>query len=148
QLLQRYLAGSVALLSSEVTGDVEQVVRQDAAQPGEQFALVLSLKSEEVAMGLQQGLLHEVRGIALGAEMTAHLTLGEQVQIVAIALEELLASGGIALAAAQDQLGSGDGIIHRKAILSRGQGSGVRSQESGGSRMALFPDSWPLTPDP
>ena len=86
-----------------MAGFVEEIVRQDAAQPGQQFALMSTLERAEIAVRFQERLLHEIGRIDLGTQVAAELRLREDVQIVVIAAEQRLARCCIADATAFNQ---------------------------------------------
>lgn len=66
---------------------------------------MLTGKMWEIAVSFQKGLLHQVRGIALGAQMPTKLRLRQEAKIMAVALKELLACVRFTPAAALNQLG-------------------------------------------
>src|SRR5262245_48065920 len=111
-LLQRDLARCVALASSESARLVEQVVGEDAPQPGQQLRLVRALESAEIAMCLQQRLLNQVGRITLGTKMPAKLPLREQLEIGAIDLEEAFPRLRITVTAAGNQVRGGLRLAH------------------------------------
>src|SRR5262249_46791360 len=75
------------------------------AQPAEQLRLVRSLELREVTVSLQEGFLHEVRGIDLALQALADLDAREQGQGAPVQLQELPQRPGIARAGLRPQVG-------------------------------------------
>jgi hypothetical protein len=94
----------------------------DLPHPGQQLALVLAGELREIAVHLQQGLLHDVAGVAFGAQVAAQLGLCQEPKIGAIATEKLLTGGSVAIPAAFNQFGCGNLRAHRLSSPSRPRG--------------------------
>src|SRR5262249_28817893 len=73
----------VAFASAQVARGIGQVTRENPAQPGRQLATGLPAKLRKVAMGLQQRLLHHIRGVQLRLPARIELGPGQQAQVVA-----------------------------------------------------------------
>ncbi len=91
-LVERDFTCTIALLGGEAAGLVEEVVRQNAPQPGEQLWLVAALEGGEVAMRFQKRHLYHVGGIALAAKVPTDLGAGQHLQIRLVAIEQRLAA--------------------------------------------------------
>src|SRR5262245_52427802 len=66
---------------------VGQGVRQDLPGPGGALGFVLSPELSAFLVGLQQGLLNNIRGIQLALEARGELQPGEEPQIVPVFLQ-------------------------------------------------------------
>jgi hypothetical protein len=70
----------MTLVASEVTPRVNQAARQEAPQPGYQFALALAVKLVECLGHLKECWLHDVRGIELATQARIKVQPGQQVR--------------------------------------------------------------------
>src|SRR5438445_9558559 len=61
---------------------------QDLPEPGNPFALALPPELGEVPVGFQKRFLHEIGGINLSLQPPANLQAGQQVEIMAIKLQQ------------------------------------------------------------
>src|SRR5205807_758216 len=102
ELFQRNFAGGVALLGREAAGFVVKIMSQDLSHPCQEFALMSARELGKVAVGFEKRLLNDVARVALGAQTPAELTLRQQPEVMAIALEELFARFRLAMPAALD----------------------------------------------
>ena len=94
-LLERNLAPHVPLLGEQVLlDDVEQVVHQNLTQPGDEFARRLAAELVEVAVGLEKGLLDDVRRADPDPQAVVELGGDQQLQVVGIERQQPAQAGG------------------------------------------------------
>ena len=67
--------------------DAGQVVEQDRAQPGDPFSMAFAAEVLEVAAGIEECLLEQIRGIEAALEPEANLRPGQQGKVGAIQLQ-------------------------------------------------------------
>src|SRR5438128_1192465 len=67
---------------------VGQVVQEDAAEPEPQLGQRPARELREVALGLEEGVLDEVRRPGLGPEVGGQLVVGDQEQVVTAVLQQ------------------------------------------------------------
>ena len=105
RLLQGNLPANVALLGAGIAAKlVSQHVGQDLPQPGQQLGLGAAAKMGQVAAGLQERLLHDIRGVELAPVAAADLGPCQNVQPRLIACEDFGPSLSVAAAQYQKQL--------------------------------------------
>ena len=104
RIFQRDFAGGIALAGIVIAGRVIEIVREDVPQPGQQFGFMQSLEGGEIAVRFEQGLLHQIRCLALGPQLAAELHVRQQLEVIAISLEKGFAGLGFARTAASDQV--------------------------------------------
>src|SRR5262249_2036578 len=70
-------------------GKVGQVIEEQPPQPGPQLALRFAVELREVALGLQESQLDQVRGPALGSQVRVEFLLGNAEQVAPARLQRL-----------------------------------------------------------
>src|SRR5262249_49901275 len=87
---------NVATLRPQVaTQQVAKLARQDLTQPAQPFPFARASKLRELAMGLQEGFLYQVRGIHFTLQAPADLQSRQQREIMAVQLHQLSQGNGI-----------------------------------------------------
>ncbi len=69
---------------------------QDSPQPGEPFRFGSAAKLGQTAMRIEQGLLHEIRGVDFGSQPTPDFGAGHDRQIIPARGKQSLACLGVA----------------------------------------------------
>jgi hypothetical protein len=78
-------------------------MRQDAPQPGEPFGLGRAVEARKILVGFEHGLLHQVRGIDLGAQPAFDLRAGDDADVIAAHAEQAVERLGIPLSRPREQ---------------------------------------------
>ena len=102
--VERLLPLEVASLAAVVLDLVGQRPGQDSPEPGDQLGLALAREASELAVGLEERLLHQVRRLELDPQCDADQRAGHQPQIVAIQLQQAAERRRVAAAGLGDQL--------------------------------------------
>jgi len=89
-----------------VAAEIREVVQQEPAQPGQQFLLRVAAELPEMAMCLEECLLHQVRCATFGAEFRIEFLLGDRQQIPPACLQDI--TQGIGRSAARGSQPSGN----------------------------------------
>ena len=108
KVFQRLLALVVAHLAAVVLDLVGQAPHQDPPQPGNQLGLASPCELGELAVGLQERFLNQVRRLELDPQSAADQRAGHQPQVVAVKLKKFSPCRRAALAGLiQQPFGSG-----------------------------------------
>jgi hypothetical protein len=76
-------------------GEIGHIAGQDLPQPDDQLRLGLSLKLIESLVGLDQGLLHQVRRVRLLLQGAVDPHAGQEPHVVAVAFQQLVERAGL-----------------------------------------------------
>lgn len=89
-LIHGYLTPNIPFVREDVLlyEDMESV-DEDLTKPSQQFPLVLAPKLREVSIGTKHRLLNQVRRADSSPQLLVNLRLSQQMQIVAIRVQEL-----------------------------------------------------------
>lgn len=103
-ILQRNLAADRALLGQHLLLDgAGQVVDEDGPQPAEELLFAVAAELLEVPARLQERLLDDVGRVTAGLDVQVDLRAGEQVEVVAVQLQQRPQLLGAPLPGLRDQ---------------------------------------------
>ena len=88
QRIERDVPPLVAALPMVEVRLVREVADHDPAEPGRQLQLARALKLRQVAVGFEERLLYQVRGVEPGPQRWPDQRSGQRVQVLAIPLQE------------------------------------------------------------
>src|SRR5262249_32730803 len=98
---QPEIASPGAAVAAELVGEAGG---QEASQPGAHLRLALALEVGKVAVRFHEGLLDQIGGLDLAAQVPAQLHAGQERQVAAVTLQDQAAGLGVAGAGAAKQL--------------------------------------------